>query len=372
MARRLGIVLLVALAVAAAPAPARAVGAFGPAVTVVDLGCTGGDYSVAKASLNADGVVRGWAVTVGASCGDDRIWYFEGGAGRTWLRERSPYRGVLMAAASDGTGAYVMYRASDGIHLSKRTPGGTFTAGRLLSGTTLHSSAGTVIAKSGSWWAVWAEQTGENRFGDPVHGLFQAKTYGTDQTRQRITFRGDDDDGPDLALRPGGGAVLVWQRVTELPETGSIRVATSADGSWTSRAFATGSDFGPYNQTPAVATDGRWTYITWELDGHIFESDNRSGSFRSHRFFTPGSLPAITASSGRTFVAWTTGARTGGPSHVFVAERTGGTWTGLNLARTTSGWEAPAEVTALSGKATVLILAANVSGRDLVLARSQR
>jgi len=371
LVRRFGTMLLVALAVAAVAAPARAVGAFGPAVTVVDLGCASGDYSVAKASVNADGVTRGWAVTVGASCGDDRIWYFQG-AGGSWTRQRSPYRGVLMAAASDGTGAYLMYRASDGVHLAKRTPGGTFTAGRLLSDTTNRFIAGAVIATGGSWWAVWTEQTGQNRFGDPVYGLFQAKTYGTDQARQRITFSDDSDGQPDLALRPGGGAVLVWQRITELPETGSIRVATSADGAWASRAFTTGSDFGPYNQTPAVATDSRWTYVTWELDQHVFESDNRSGSFHSHRFVTPGSVPAIAASSGRTFVVWTTLARAGVPSHVFVAERSGGSWTGLNLPRTTPGYERAAEVTGHRGKATVLLFATGANGHDVVLARSQQ
>jgi hypothetical protein len=369
VARRLGTLLLAALAVAALAAPARAVGAFGPAVTVADLGCAGGDYSTAKASVNADGVTRGWAVTVGASCGDDRIWYFQG-AGRSWTRERSPYRGVPMAAASDGTGAYLMYRASDGVHLAKRTPGGTFTAGRLLSDSTYPITRGAVLATGGSWWAVWTEQTGENRFGDPVSGLFQAKTYGTDQGRQRITFRADSDDAPDLALRPGGGAVLVWQRVTELPETGSIRVATSADGAWTSRAFATGSDFGPYNQTPAVTTDSHWTYVTWELDAHIFESDNRSGSFHGHRFATLGSVPAIAVSGGRTFVAWTPPSGRA-PTHVFVAERLGSTWTGLNLARATPGYERAAEVTGHVGKATVLILGSNAAGRDVVLARSQ-
>jgi hypothetical protein len=264
-----------------------------------------------------------------------------------------------------------MYRASDGVHLAKRTPGGTFTAGRLLSDSTNRFIAGAVIATGGSWWAVWTEQTGQNRFGDPVYGLFQAKTYGTDQARQRITFSDDSDGQPDLALRPGGGAVLVWQRVAGVFETTSIRVATSADGAWTSRAFATGSDLGPVNQSPAVTTDSHWTYVTWERGGHVLESDNRSGSFHSHTFATPGSIPVIAVSSGRTFVAWTP-ASAGAPTHVFVAERSGSSWTGLNLPRATPGYERAAEVTGHLGKATVLILGTNAAGRDVVLARTQR
>ena len=149
-------------------------------------------------------------------------------------------------------------------------------------------------------------------------------------------------------------------------------MATSANGAWTSRAFATGTDFGPYNQSPAVATDSRWTYVTWELDAHVFESDNRSGSFHAHRFATLGGVPAVAVSSGRTFVAWTAVAGAGVPTHVFVAERSGGTWTGLNLARATPGYESAAEVTGHGGKATVLILGSNAAaGRDVVLARSQ-
>jgi hypothetical protein len=314
-------------------------------------------------------VVRGWAVSSGQGCSDDRIWFFQGAAG-SWTRERSPYRGRIMAATFDGTGAYVLYQADDGIHLSKRTPGGTFTAGRLLSDATRFGS-GSVIATGGTWWAVWNEQTGENRFGDPVMSLFQAKTYGTDQARQRITFRsGDSDNDADLALRPGGGAVLVWSRHIDLDENEEIRVATSADGLWTSRTFAAAVFHGT-NQTPEVTTDGRWTYVTWASDGHIKESDNRSGSFRSHRFFTPGWIPRIAVSGGKTFVIWTVPSGED-PTHVFVAERVGSTWTGLNLPRATAGFETAVEVTAYRGKATVLLAGRSGGGHDVVLARTQR
>jgi hypothetical protein len=370
MTRRIGIVLLVALAVAVLGAPAGAVGAFGPTATVADIGCVSNGSGGAKASLGGDGVVRGWVESTGPACGDDRIWYFQG-AGRSWTTERSPYHGALLAASSDGTGAYVLYQAADGIHLSKRTPGGTFTTGRLLSDSTRFGQ-GTVIAKGGSWWAVWTEQTGENRFGDPVLSLFQAKTYGTDHARQRITAHGGDSDhDPDLALRPGGGAVLAWSRHIDLDENDEIRVATSADGRWTSRTFAGPSGFDSY-QSPQVTTDSRWTYLTWTVNRQVNESDNRSGRFRGHRFFTPGAYPRIAVSGGKTFLAWSTQSRSDEPYHVFVAERAGSTWTGLNLPKATPAWEITEEATAYAGKATVLQLDVNVGGKNLVLARSQR
>jgi hypothetical protein len=368
MARRLGIVLLAALAMAAMAAPARAVGPFGPAVTVVDLGCNGTDFNVSKAALGGDGIVRGWTVANGAGCGDDRVWFYQG-AGRSWTRERSPYRGRILAATFDGTGAYLLYLSSDGVHLAKRTPSGTFTGGRLLSGSTYSAAEGAVTATGGSWWAVWSEQTDVDRYGAPLASLFQAKTYGTDQVRQRITFERADDRHPDLAPRPGGGAVLVWTRdVTEFPVSTSVRVATSTDGRWTSRAFATA---GEIDQVPQVTTDGRWTYVAWERDRHVVEADNTSGSFRSHRFVTAGSSPSVAVSRGRTFVTWITRDRSG-TTHPFVAERVGATWTGLHLPRTTpGGYELGIEVTAHLGSATVLILNNNDSDIVKLYARSQ-
>jgi hypothetical protein len=55
---------------------------------------------------------------------------------------------------------------------------------------------------------------------------------------------------------------------------------------------------------------------------------------------------------------------------VFVAERRGGSWTGLNLPRSTPSHEFAAGVTGRGGKATVRFLG-EVPGREILYARTQ-
>jgi hypothetical protein len=367
--RRAAIAVLAALlVVVTAAGPVGAVGAFGPRTTVIDLGC--GTFLHSRAVLGGDGTVRGWAVAEGPGC-SDQIWFFQG-AGQSWGRVRSPYHGRVLDAGYDGTGAYLLYQAADGVRITKRSAGGTFTAGRLLASAT-SPAEGAVLATGGTWWAVWTEPTGVNRYGDPVDSLFQAKTYGTDQARQQITFMGgtgESDRNPALARRPGGGAVLAWTREqTEFPVSSHIRIATSLDGHWTSRAFATAGEF---NQTPDLATDATHTYVVW-LRGNdrIVEADNTSGVFRSHTFNTRGGGPSVAVSLGRVFVVWSTPYSSTTLAHVFVAERRAGSWTGLNLPRSTPSHEFAAGVTARGGKATVRFLGRGPGGREILYARTQ-
>jgi hypothetical protein len=359
MARRLGIVLLALVTAALLAVPAGAVGRFGPAATVVDLGCWTREWSTA-AALGGDGIVRGWAQGTGPPCLDERTWFFQG-AGRSWTRTRSPYRGRILDAAYDGTGAYLLYLAVDGIRITKRTAGGVFTPGRLLSASTYEFATGAVFATGGSWWAVWTEPTG----GGGVTSLFQAKTYGTDQARQRITFTGDDDD-PRLARRPGGGAVRVGPRTGPAaapPDTRSLRVATSADGTWASRAFAQTS-----SRRHDLFTSPTHTYLAWEHGQRVTVADNTSGSFRSHTFAMPGDFPSLAASGGTLFVTYTV--LVNGLSHTRVAERSRGSWTGVTLGRSTDNHDFAWEVTAFRGKATVHLRGAR-GDVDVQLARTQ-
>jgi hypothetical protein len=358
MARRLGMVLLALAAAAVVAVPAGAVGRFGPAVTAVDYGCWLREVSRA-AALGGDGIVRGWAQGTGPPCLDERTWFFQG-AGRSWTRVRSPYRGRILDATYDGTGAYLLYQAADGVRITKRTAGGTFTPGRLLSASTYLGTTGAVFATGGTWWAVWTEPTG----GGDLTSLFQAKTYGTDQARQRISFTGDDDD-PKLARRPGGGAVLAWSRTEPAspPDTRSLRVATSANGAWASRAFAVTS-----SRRHDLFTGPVHTYLAWEHGDRVTVADNTSGTFRSHTFATPGDFPSLAASGGKLFVTYSV--LVDGRDHARVAERSRGSWTGVTLGRSTDDHEFAWEVTAFAGRATVFVHGAR-GAVDVELARTQ-
>lgn len=346
--RRPATVVLLSLALLLAVAlPAHAVGAFGAPVTVVRSPCSF-VFTDADAALGSDGRTRGFVTYNGSGC-PFQIWYFQG-SGSSWTRQLSPYRGVVLGVAVDGVDTYLLYAAEDGIRITKRTAAG-FTPGRRLSSTAALTGLvprGDVIATGGTWWAVWSEQVGSGGEFAPQE-LFQAKTYGTDLSRQRITFNPLWDSEPSLAKRPGGGAVLAWER-NDGPggEVSDIRVATSANGTWSSRAFATA---GSQNTQPDVFTAGVVTYVTWIRDGRTVAADNASGVFRSHTFVTGASFrPRIAASLGRVFVIWTTpGNRT------FFAERVAGTWSGTYLSDPPRPGFA---VTARAGKATVLMISA--------------
>jgi hypothetical protein len=336
----LSLALLVAVAL-----PARAVGTFGPSVTVVPSPCSF-VFADADAALGSDGLTRGFVTYNGPGCASE-IWYFQG-SGSSWSRQLSPYRGVVLGVAVDGVDTYLLYVASDGVRITKRTAAG-FTPGRRLSTVGTGGAVeprGDVIATGGTWWAVWHEPVGPG--GEFAQfELFQAKTYGTDLGRQRITTNPLWDSDASLAKRPGGGAVLAWER-NDGPrgETSDIRVATSADGAWTSRAFATA---GSLNTQPDLFTAGTRTYATWIRDGRAVEADNTSGVFRSHTFATPASFrPRVAVSLGRVFVIWTTE-----PPRAFFAERVAGAWSGTFL----SDPDRPGlAVTGRAGKATVLML----------------
>jgi hypothetical protein len=345
--RRPAAVALLSLAILlAAAVPARAVGAFGPPVTVVPSPCAF-VFSDADAALGSDGLTRGFVTYNGTGC-DFEIWYFQG-SGSSWTRQLSPYRGVVLGVAVDGGDTYLLYQASDGVRITKRTAAGGFTAGHRLSSFGIGGAVeprGDVIATGGTWWAVWDEPVGPGgEFAQTE--LFQAKTYGTDLATQRITANALCDAAPSLAKRPGGGAVLAWERNDcEVGEVSDVWIASSLDGAWTSRPLATG---GNLNTQPDLFTAGAATFIAWIRDGRAVEADNTSGVFRSHTFVTGASFrPRVAVSLGRVFVIWTTP-----QNRTFFAERVAGAWSGAYLSDPPRPGFA---VTARGGKATVLML----------------
>jgi hypothetical protein len=348
--------------------PARAIGAFGPPVSVDDPPCAFDGFN-ADLARDANEVSHGFTDLWGSNCNTGvRIDYFQG-SGTTWTREARPYHGFVVAVAWDPTGSYLLYVdiARLELRITKRLANGTYTGGRLLStnvGPDGSLAQGDVVAANGQWWAVWREHvaTGGGP-GDEFDqtDLFQAyRVGGTLHARQRITTNSQWDSAPALARTSASTfpLTLVWARGGSDFDPGQTdlrRALGNAAGSWSSSTFTTG---GVLNFWPDVQVDGTTTYVTWNRDGRTLAADDRAGSFASHIFGTPGiqsARPRIAISSGTVSVGWTAPASTS--FRAFVAKRVGSTWTGT--------YASPASATRLQllqgvapkgGKATAVIL----------------
>jgi hypothetical protein len=333
MARR-SVLLVVALAAAlllASAVPAGAIPPFGPVVTVAPApgGCTI-DGVTGDATSGNGGVIRGFFNFAGSGCDADEIW-FVGGFGTTWTVEPTPYRGQVLASAQDSLhGAFVLFGASTGILLGERFVGnGAYASTEQLSATVpgaVPPQGALLAGPNNTWWAVWSEQVGPGgEFAQTE--LFQAKTYGNDLGRTRVTNNPDNDHQPALAFKPGGGGELVFVRDNAFgnePTHSYIRLATASGvtGGWTGRQFAAvGINTDPSIFT-TVSASGH-TYIAWLRNGQVFESDDRSGSFQHRAFVSHGLSTDINVGGGRTRVVWSED----GDGTVLAERLGGGGWT---------------------------------------------
>jgi hypothetical protein len=363
--RRRPLLLVLVLAAATAPllvaAPARAVTAFGPIVTVMPApaGCAV-DHVDGDAEVSPfNGVVRGFANFSGNGCDEDAIWFF-GGRGSSWTFQRTPYQGQVLAVG-EYSASYVLFSSATGIHLGKRgvATGGYLTPARQLSSTVpgaVRAQGDVLAGPSHTWWAVWSEQVGQGgEFAQTE--LFQAKTYGTpDLARTQVTNHPDNDHQPRLAFRPGGGGELAFVRDDAFgggPTHSHLRLSTASgnSGVWTWRQFAAvGLNYGPSIAT--TSGTGGHTYVSWIRGQQPFESDDRSGGFQ-HRAFVGSSFTTdVDASGGQVHVVWP---RSGGGT-VLAERSTGGAWTKATVSTVESRLNPI--VVSRSGRATVLMASA--------------
>ncbi|MFL6136750.1 MAG: hypothetical protein ACJ74O_03005 [Frankiaceae bacterium] len=352
VARRATLTALAALAVllagAAAPAlaTARAAAALGPVTTVVAPGCTY-DQDYAQAWVDGAGQVHGFFSVDGNesfSCASPSTWRFDG-RDPAWTAVKAPIAAHVMSVTGDSTGVYLLYAATDGIHLRKRWPHGAVTDRRLSArGLGTHIvPTGDVVARSGGWWAVWTENSHPSGFGQT--DLYQARTIGADLSRTRLTTSTEwSDADPQLALRPGGGAVLVWDRQPVAESTiAQVMKGTTSGGPWHVAGFTGTSGL---SWLPDVAVTATSTAITWTHDGTVRYSDDAGGAWHP-RTLGSGDAPRIARSAGRTFVAYDD------HGYVRLATRgTGGTWATTTVTPLQGRYVHA--VTAYQGRATVL------------------
>lgn len=365
MARRWIPFVLVLLLLGALAAPARAIGAFGPPVSIDDPACEFDLFNVDQAQ-DASGVTHGFTTLAGTGCNEAFAIRYYQGSGTGWTSEATPYRGFVVAVAWDSTGTYLLYMDTAlNLRITKRQSNGVYIQGRLLSGNLGPDGSlaqGDVVATGGRWWAVWREHVAPGGGpGDEFDQteLFQAYTVGgTYVPRERVTSNPSWDSAPSLALTPATTfpVRLVWARGGsdfDAAASDLRRALGDAGGGWVSTTLATA---GFHNFWPDVQMSGTTTYVTWNRDGRTVQANNAGGSFLSHTFVTPAAQnhrPRIVVAPGHVVVGWTTP----GPFRAFVAERVGTTWSGATASPAgVTRLQLLQGVSAVGGVATAAIL----------------
>ena len=325
-------------------------------ITVVPAGCDFDDVT-GDAVVTADAVTHGFVAFHGGTCPSAGvIWYFQG-SGTSWTRAATPYRGRVLAAADDGAATFLLYQATDGIRITKRTHTGTSTPGRRISGFTGSNPypTGDLVAFTNQWWAVWTEQL-EPGEAAPMQ-LFQGKTIGAGDCidpfdRRRITFLGTNDESPSLVLRPASagasGADLVWSRNDGLRgESGHIWLAgADCTATWHSRRL---SFAGRLDLDPDLFRYAGVNHAVWLRDLASVVYVNNAGGTYAGRTFTPGgATPRVAVSGASAFVGFL-----GSRQHPVLAVYRGGAWTVRDLTPT-AGPQRLLAVTAARGLGTVL------------------
>lgn len=313
MRRPLQLALSIAAAswsiVAAVPS-ASAVESFGASVRVSPDGCVR-----VSAAAGPDGVVRG-----AVQCG----WQLRPVSGNASAWRLGPAlapQGQLLDAAQDATGTYVLFRGvRGGVGVVKVARDGKPGPTRWLTTSTAVDSFGSIVARGGRWAAVWTEF----RDSTPSTDLWQAGTLFAEPGRRQVTTDARRDTGPSLALRPGGGLVLLWARLDS--GTTQLRLANSSGGAWSSRQLAAS----PSITYPSLVAGDRSLFATWSRGTRAVVASNESGTWVSR---SPAAWPCardnthLTAVAGKLVVGYNTCDN----NRLVVHERASARWTGVTL-----------------------------------------
>ncbi|MET0912093.1 MAG: AAA family ATPase, partial [Acidimicrobiales bacterium] len=183
MARRWVALLVGLLLVGALATPARAIGAFGPPVTIDNPTCEFDAFNVDQAQ-DASGATHGFSDLWGTGCNESfAIRYFQG-SGTSWTVETTPYRGFVVAVAWDTTGTYLLYIDSAlRLRISKRQANGTYIQGRLLSTTMGPDGSlaqGDVVATAGQ------QRVAPDGMPQHVRNMLSAPAYALQEIRLAV------------------------------------------------------------------------------------------------------------------------------------------------------------------------------------------
>lgn len=201
--RRFAVLTCAAAVVALVSGPAAAsVG------TVVKVATTCTTTPTASFSTAPDGWVRGF---IEAGCTGQISYVTDNPAHSGWHTVRTPYTGQVLATAQSAQAAFLLYRASDGVRLTKVTTAGVFTHGNRLSVAAGGGLDGAVAVRDGGWFAVWTEPRAGGGFA--LHGKGSAGWTLSPSARMFPAGPGVDDSAPALAKDANSGEyTLAWSR----------------------------------------------------------------------------------------------------------------------------------------------------------------
>lgn len=283
------------------------------------------EFASAAVDQGAAGDTRGFVERNGPGCDPDaRVRYVEGSGARWAAPEVTPYRGMVLAAAADRGGTWLLFRAVSGIWLGRRTGPGVYTRPRQLSGFTGPQSivhTGDLVARRGRWWAVWTEQVGPGADRARTE-LFEAGTLADEAVGRRpVTRHPWLDDEPSLALHPGSDRLtLAWVRRRPDAATSQLHVGRAAAGEpWTAAPV---SRPGTLSLSPTVTAAADGAILVWRQGIDVMVA-TPVGSIPVRVPATPGILPTAAVTGEGLHLGWTVPGTRG---RALVAARRDGRW----------------------------------------------
>jgi hypothetical protein len=297
ISRRCAVALAVAgLALGSAAVPATA--SVGGRVLVATACIT---TPTAKFAPAPDGLVRGFIET---GCHGDSIDYVtDNPASPSWREVSTPYKGQVLATVQDAQATYLLYRATDGVRITKVLHDGTMTHGNVLSPATGGGLEGTLAARGGGWFAVWTEPKAGGGFA--LHGKGSVGWTLSPSARMFPAGAGVDDSAPVLSKGSGRDQyTLAWSRHDS---TGfHLMYGSSFHSPWTHFRRL---DSTTENPSAASTTTGSTAYLAWTSGSQLRLGDTIGAPMHRVPVAQPpaGSMvtaPQVAVDCGRLYVAY--------------------------------------------------------------------
>lgn len=292
-------------AVVAAAAGLGLAGAAGPATAsvgtrvLVATACS--TTPTAKFGPAPDGLVRGFLET---SCHGDSIDYItDNPVSPGWRAVPTPYKGQVLATVQDAQATYLLYRAIDGVRVTKVLRDGTMTHGNLLSPAAGGGLEGTLAARGGGWFAVWTEPRAGGGFA--LHGKGSAGWTLSPSARMFPAGAGVDDSAPVLSKGSAGDQyTLAWSRHDSAGF--HLMYGTSFHSPW---SHFRKLDSTTENPSAAATTTGSTAYLAWTSGSQLRLGDTIGAPMHRVPVAQPpaGSMvtaPAVAFDCGRLYVAY--------------------------------------------------------------------